>query len=503
MLGSIRGWLFALLVAALAVPCLAQDTAKVTLETSETIFSVLAAMNQCGYDDEVGVSNPLRAQIRQEVTVAVQRSGSASRATAELCEFYRDHKQADATRDLAQYVSLALNLGDPPAFAPVIKESDLPPDASYVLGLLPILQRFYTATELHSIWRAHARQYDALVDRFHDPVTKLLLQTDVYLRYPISGFLGRRFVIYIDPLAAPGQVNARNYGSDYFMVVSPDGSDRLNLQPIRHTYLHFILDPLVAKRANQVARLQPLLATVKNAPIDDTYKRDIGLLLTESLIRAIEARLSASGKAAEPERLKKVDASMREGFVLTRVFYDLLGNFEKGEVGLRDAFYEWLYNMDVDHERKRASEIQFTAQAAPEVVRPAPAKPTLLAQAEARLAANDPRGAQEFAQQALDGKKEDAGRALFILGQAASMNKDIDGATNYFTRVVETSREPFFVARAHIYLGRIFDLKQEREEAVKHYRAALAVDNSPSTKAAAERGLKEPYAPPRRDNQDQ
>ena len=177
---------------------------------------------------------------------------------------------------------------------------------------------------------------------------------------------------------------------------------------------------------------------------------------------------------------------MREGFILTRYFYEKLGEFEKGEVGLRDAYPDWLYYLSVPAEKKRAADIQFAAQAAPEVLRALPPKPSLLQQAEARLAANDPRGAHEFAQQALDSKQEDPGRALFLLGQAASMNRDMAGAQNYFQRVTETSREPYIVARAHIYLGRIFDIRQERDEALKHYRAALAADHSGATKAAAD-----------------
>jgi hypothetical protein len=53
------------------------------------------------------------------------------------------------------------------------------------------------------------------------------------------------------------------------------------------------------------------------------------------------------------------------------------------------------------------------------------------------------------------------------------------------------------VAWSHIYLARILDLQESREEAVKHYRAALAAgDDRPDTKAAAERGLRQPYEPP-------
>jgi hypothetical protein len=47
-----------------------------------------------------------------------------------------------------------------------------------------------------------------------------------------------------------------------------------------------------------------------------------------------------------------------------------------------------------------------------------------------------------------------------------------------------------------VYLGRIYDLLDERDEAVKHYRAALGAGYSaPEMKSAAETGLKQPYQP--------
>ena len=39
---------------------LAQNRPQVSLETSETLFTVLTAINTCGYDQELNVSDPLR-----------------------------------------------------------------------------------------------------------------------------------------------------------------------------------------------------------------------------------------------------------------------------------------------------------------------------------------------------------------------------------------------------------------------------------------------------------
>ena len=63
--------------------CLAQTTPKVTLETSETLFTILASMNACGYDQDLNVSDPVRKQIRGEVNRAAHDSDDALEAIAE------------------------------------------------------------------------------------------------------------------------------------------------------------------------------------------------------------------------------------------------------------------------------------------------------------------------------------------------------------------------------------------------------------------------------------
>jgi tetratricopeptide (TPR) repeat protein len=79
------------------------------------------------------------------------------------------------------------------------------------------------------------------------------------------------------------------------------------------------------------------------------------------------------------------------------------------------------------------------------------------------------------------------------------MNRDLQGARNYFEQALGVAREPKVVAWSHIYLGRIFDLQEERAAALDHYRAALtAGPQLPEIKAAAERGIQQPYEPPSR-----
>src|ERR1700751_423009 len=102
----------------MASVCFSQNTPKVTLETSETVFTILASINTCGYDDELTGSDPLRKQIRSEVNFASRTSDEALQATNAMCQFYREHIRPDPVRNLAQYVSLSLYLEGPPNFVP-------------------------------------------------------------------------------------------------------------------------------------------------------------------------------------------------------------------------------------------------------------------------------------------------------------------------------------------------------------------------------------------------
>lgn len=478
--------------------CAAQNPPKVSLDTSETLFTVLTAINTCGYDAELNASDVVRAQIRSEVAKAIEASDEAKDVTHTMCQFYQDHQRPDSARTLAQYVSLALYLEAPPALSLKVKEADLPPDASYVAGLVPLVQKFYGEAGLHTIWEHHQPAYSSLTSRYHEPLSKMLFDTEIYLKLPSAGYLGRAFTVYLDPMGAPGQTNARNYGTDYYVVISPGTGPSLKMEQIRHTYLHYLLDPFALKYPTTMERLKPLLDGVKTAPMDENFKNDVSLLATECLIRAIEARNTGSGKLAETQREQAVDQSVQQGFILTAYFYDALEQFEKGPTGMRDAFGDMVRSIDVGKEQKRSAAVRFANTADPELLHLSrPLEGKLLVTAEQRLSAGDAESAKKLAQEALDEKSEDPGRALFILAQVATMNRDMQGARNYFEQALGIAQEPKVVAWSHIYLGRIFDLQEDRAAALDHYRAALSAGaNLPEAKAAAEHGMEQPYEPP-------
>lgn len=485
-------------------PAPPRSQTPITLDTNETLFSVLTAMNSCGYDIDLNVSDAQRLNVRAEVQRNLRESEEAQASLTSICDWYVAHKGKDPQHDLSQFVSLALYLQGPPHFLPRVKEDDMPPDAVPIAGFGALLERFYDKASLHSIWETHRASYAALVARYHVPLQKMVFDTDIYLKLQSGGYLGRTFTVLLDFMGDPNEANARNYGTDYYVVVfpSPDPSsvDPLKMPQIRHTYLHYLLDPMAEKHFTAIKRLEPLLQSVKRAPLDENFKTDISLLVTECLVRAIEIRTSGTKQTAEAMRLQAVDDAEKQGYILTKYFYNAIVAFEKDPAGLRTAYSDILYAIDIKQQQKTASELQFVRNTAPELVQLSRLEDRrMLVTAEKRLAAGDPKGAQELALQALDKKIGDEGRALFILAQVAVANKNPDGAADNFHKAIQATKDPKVLAWSHVYLGRILDMKDppDREAALNEYRAALSAGvDLPEAKAAAERGLQAAYEPP-------
>jgi tetratricopeptide (TPR) repeat protein len=76
-------------------------------------------------------------------------------------------------------------------------------------------------------------------------------------------------------------------------------------------------------------------------------------------------------------------------------------------------------------------------------------------------------------------------------------NKNRDAALDNFQKAIQATKDPKVVGWSHVYLGRILDMKEDREGAMNEYREALNAGGIlPEVKAAAERGLQQAYEPP-------
>jgi hypothetical protein len=492
----------------------------VGLVTSEALFEMATALNACGYNDGLAESDPVRTQVRQAVDETMQASAAARDARDGICNYFRLHRMSNGARDLSQYVSLALYLSPPPGLVPNVSLDEMPPDAAPVSEVLPLLRTFAETANLHVIWATHKQAYEEEVAKLHDPLTRMIVDTNVYLKQSASGYSERRFLVVVEPMIAPGQTNARVYGADSIVVVSPSHGT-IPLNDVRHVYLHYSLEPLLYARSGAMDRLLPLLKTVRDAPLDVSYRSDIVALVTESLIRAIEARTMATGIAEykmpanvphsemaridrersavnqqiDAVRQKSVEHSMQLGFVLTAYFYDALGTFEHDPTSLKEAIGDMVYGMDVSSQVGRAKKIAFLPEGSTDVVKRAPRQISVLDQAEIKLMKGDRDGATQLAQHALDQRTGDPARANFILARTALMAGDGETAEKDFQQTIAQTSDPRLLAWSHIYLGRLYDLVDQRDQAITEYKAALTVrDSQPDTKQAAERGLKEPYA---------
>lgn len=514
-------------------PRIAQPEAAgsaITLETSEPLFYLAAALNVCGYDAGLTESAPVRLKVRDELNQELTASAPARDARDALCTFIREHALADPSRNLAQYVSLSLYLKPPPELTPSIDIADLPPDSTQVVEILPLVRTFAEAVRLNALWVEHRLEYEGFVDHIHNPLTQMVLNTNIYLHLPVSSYDGRRFMVLLEPMLAPSETNARIYANDFVVIVSPAAQppDSVPMDLIRHTYLHYEIEPLIYARASAMDRLLPLLKPVQQAPLQFQYKSDIVALLTECLIKAVEAQIMDVGfpkptkpdtvkdrsdydryqaqvavydRQAEAVRRKRVDLNMRQGWVLVEYFYNQLGAMEKAGSSLKDNIGPMVYGMEVDRERHHDEQIVFLPEGSGgDFIRRTPRQPTGLDLAEMKLMKGDVNGAGEMAEAAIKTNPANP-QAHYILGRIDLMQGDPEGALDHLAQTVKLSHDPRTTAWAHIYLGRMYDIEQtpERDKAVAEYRAALANrDSQPDTKAAAEKGIKEPFTLPKR-----
>jgi hypothetical protein len=496
---------------------------QISLQTSEGLFDIAAALNTCGYDAGLDQSQLVRQKVRDAVNAAAMASAEAQSTRDQLCTYIRQHELSDSSHNLSQYVSLALYVTPPPDLTNSVPLTEMPPDSTQVVELLPILRKFARQIDLHYIWISVRPQYDGIVNSLHDALSKMVVSTNAYLKMPANVSDDSRFAVVLEPLLDPGQTNARVYGADYVVVTSPNRDDKVRMDEIRHTYLHYELEPLLYSRASSMDRLLPFLKSVREAPLEYTFRSDIVSLVTECMIRAVEARTMDTGVApfkapasvshtefaaverqrhateqkAEAVRQASVKRSMEQGYVLTAYFYDKLATFEKEPQSFKETIGEIVYGMDVPSELGHVKHIEFSQQNEGDVVHHGTRQLHGLDLAEMKLLQGDVNAASTLAHQALTQHTGDIARADFLLARCAVMQRNVPDARHYFEETVRLGKDPRLLAWSHIYLGRMDDLEHSRDEALAQYQQALVTrDGQVDTKEAAERGLKEPYGPP-------
>jgi tetratricopeptide (TPR) repeat protein len=490
----------ALLLAVLAcmtVSVVAQS-ANVTIQPDLRLFATMAALNAAGFDVEFGSQyHPVR-QVARKYAAEVDAD-----LVARLKAFYQLRKgdQTDEAQ-LPKYISLAVNLTDAPEFKPVTREEALPPDARSVIGFVDLIREFYVQAHLSQHWSELRSEYEKAIARVGPRVRDVIVRSDAYMRIPLGTHASRSIAVYVELAAPINTVNVRSNQDDYYVVLGDSATPRL--EDIRHAYLHFQVDSLVAANVSRIQNSSQLLNLVRNADgVDTAYTSEFHVMAAESLIRALELRMD---RVPASRAREAVDAFYRSGLLLTPYFYTALEEYEKGDVGLRESFPEIARNVQFKTEQTRFQQtflkipVPQKTVARPEVPQPLPEPPPhptldLLKEGETAFNAGDVEKAEAAFRKVLSDFDPENGAAMYGLGLIASKKGDSEEAKQYFQGAVRTdSAQPSMRVWSYIYAARIFDLECNRQRALEYYQQAVKVgDNSRNAQAAAREGIEKPF----------
>jgi tetratricopeptide (TPR) repeat protein len=464
------------------------DSAENGFSVSPTLFATLAAINAAGYD--AGIDSPLNEHYKVRTQIRNELASRNIPSLAELRAFYKEHKKPNETADLSQYISFAMFVKGPPDFD--VPAGFTPPDVGALEGFNKLLARFYKEANLEDLWNRSQPAYAAAVGEYQDAVINALFEANGYLRNP-SGYQGRRFQIFLDLLAAPDQIQIRNFQNDCFVVISPTTAPVVN--EIRDAYLSYLLDPLTFKYKETIKGKKALAKYAEGAPaLDLAYKDDFSLMLTKSLIRALEVRLSHS---SPDKREQAINQAVREGFVLTASFAELLPAYEKQQESFRIYYPELISAIDVRKEEKRLKNVQFAQSLPPRVIAPPskmqvdPADESLMA-ADGSLDQKDYETAKKLYRRVLEQTADKAkqGQALYGLAVIDLGEKRWPEAINLFQRTVEANPSPATTAWAHYYLGRLALRAGETDRAKTELNLVLTTEGATSkARDAAQQAL--------------
>jgi hypothetical protein len=475
----------------------------VSVDGSEAMFTTICALLAAGFESNVSSDNwtAFRAQIRER---SRQQRGPAVEAVR---EFYRQHELRDAGATLSRYLWFGLVSGPAPAFQPVLRRDELPPEVIALEGFSEILSSYYQEQKIGQLWRQVQPIYSREVERLHDPVSQIVFVSSGYLREILEPSGPRTFAIVVEPLV--GRItNVRNFGDHYALVLS--GGEELPTDVIRHAFLHFLLDPLPLRYPHVTAAKRPLFEKAAAAPrLAPELKDDYASYFAECTVRAVELKLK---RISPGEREAAMSRDDEDGYVLVKPLFGALPRFENSEPSMKLFFPDLVRAIDTGAEAKRLAAVKFapveTAKpevetASEEVARRRNAVPTTvpndaevitaLTEGERRIAEKNPRAAEASFQKVLT-KYPDQARAWYGIGLVALLDHDAARAKQVFGRLTTgehaATEDPMVLAWSHVYLARIYDDEGKPEVAKMEYQSVLNVEGGPEqAKLAAQKGL--------------
>lgn len=487
-----------LLIAALAAAEAARAQAPATdihssvvVDSNPAVFAILAALNAGGYRIGLSSSDSVREAVRRQMLA------HPAPVVTDLRAYYDTHHSGQPAQDVAEFVTLALFLGNPPGLTLTVPPSGLPPSAESVSDILPLARTFWQQADMDAVWRSVQPQYVAALAEDAGEVRAMLARVNAFFRMS-QAYSPRQLYIFPDAMIAPGESAALNYEDNYYLVANLHL--RGEMAEVRHTYLHFLLDPLIAQYPAAVDPVeQDILPLVARAPaLNLQFKRDPTLLYTECLVRAVEIELDPG---TEEQKQAAVQAAIHQGLVLTGLWYGQLTKFRDDPASFTQFYPEAAFALQIASLAGEVKHMRFSAPApvtaraaAPEPLR----APGPLELAQQRLDAHDLAAAASLAQAELGREHGDHATAYYLLGKIAALRNQAQPAMRNFQAAVAHAQPGQHHVRAwsNMYLARLCDAERNRTQAIRYYKAALAAADTPATRALAQAGIKTPYLPP-------
>jgi len=478
----------------------ADQPAMGQLDSSPTLFTVMAAINAAGYDAGLAHSHPLRLAVREELAKRNIPSLKAIR------DFVLRHHMSDDEAELGQYISFGVTAGPPPNFEIKLRQVETPPDVVPLLEFSPLLAKFYKEAGIADLWKRSQPPIDEYIALYHAPVTNAVQEVNAYLRQQTSGVTYRNFQIFIDLLEAPNHVSTRSYGNDYTVIVGPSTPPAGATRPeprtfdIRHAYLHYSLEPLATHNQEILMRKKPLADHLGRAPaIGEAYRQDFLLMVSECLIKATESRLDHNPR--------EVDLAFHEGYILTPYFAEQLPAYEGQEQAMSLYYPGMVGGIELLKEEARLANVDFNGKPSerPAINVAQPVEPAvtgalkMLDDAETLLAArpvdqakmDKAKGLFVAAMQETDKKRLHA-RSWYGLARIAMLQNDPETAEELFQKTLDLDPEPQDKAWTLYYLGRLAAASGDSGRGIQLIQQALAVEGiSDKAKKAASDALQQ------------
>ena len=286
------------------------------------LIVMMAALDAAGWDPTPAGERPsvFRELVRKD------QAGLDPALRKRMQDFYARNalKGAGVTaaEQAARYISLAYTLGPPPAFDAPPRSEELPPGVLDVLDFVPLVREFYRQSGVEARLARYVEMHRAAGDKLRAPTLDMARAVLSYLNTRPETFIServtvkppapegsgkkkddgrrvsvvrereRRFRLVPDLLAAPGAINFRAVGDDYYAIVPPETDPRLS--ETRRAYVQFVVDPLVARFSRDVAARRPeirQLLDAEQARTGRTFGPDVFLAVARSLVAAANARM--------------------------------------------------------------------------------------------------------------------------------------------------------------------------------------------------------------------